>query len=45
MEQPEDIETNQDESKIKAGDVENKERKYTNKRTSRENAGKLVDHL
>ena len=45
MEQPEEIETNQDEREIEAGDMENKERANTNTSPRRANSGKgaLVD--
>ena len=45
MEQPEEIKTNQDESKIEAGDIETKERENTNTRPRRDNTGKGVERL
>ena len=45
MEQPEEIETNQDERKIEAGNMETKERKNTNTRPIRSNTGKGLEHL
>ena len=45
MEQPEEIETNQDEREIEAGDLETKEHEHTNTRPRRANARKGVDCL
>ena len=45
MEQPEEIEINQDEREIEAGDLETKERENTNTRPRRDNAGKGVERL
>ena len=44
MEQPEEIETNQNESKIESGYVETNEHGNMNTRTIRANAGKGVEH-
>ena len=45
MEQPEEIETNQDAIKIEAGDMVNKEHENTNTIPNRANSGKGVDCL
>ena len=45
MEQPEDIETNQDEREIESGDLETKERKNTNTIPRRANTRKGVERL
>ena len=45
MEQPEEIEINQDEREIEAGDLETKERENTNTRPRRDNSGKGVERL
>ena len=44
MEQPEEIETNQNESKIESGYVETNEHENMNTRTIRANARKGVEH-
>ena len=44
MEQPEEIDINQDEKEIEAVDLETKQRKNTNTRPRRANTGKGVEH-
>ena len=45
MDQPEEIETNQDEREIEAVNLETKERENTNTGPIKANAGKLVERL
>ena len=45
MDQPEEIETNQDERKIEAGYGKTEERKNTNTRPRKSNIGKEVEQL